>query len=168
MTQNTCNLMPQLEFMNNKCIEIDGYRILGTGISVKFLRHFAGATLWGKVKEEERDIVEYAYNDYRCIHVEKEKANILDKFVPKDEDVPTDTKDNKYVVASNVPKRLLRVNDTLQWHKDTVKWIEQEIAVAKQKNQLVIILTHYCPLEFTCCTCSEDFGTGMKFICCGE
>jgi hypothetical protein len=128
---------------------------------VKFFRHFSGATLWGNVKEEEKDIVEYAYNDYRRIHVEKEKD---EKFVPKDKDILSDTKDNKYVVASNVPKRLLRVKDTLQWHKDTVKWIEQEIAIAKQKNQLVIILTHYCPLEFTCCTCSEDFGTSMKFM----
>lgn len=82
-----------------------------------------GCTLWSHVPTEHETIVSKTLNDYRMI---------------------------QYTDPVMGHKRMLKVSDTNQFHKEDVQFIEQEIEAGKQGNQRVIVLGHHGPLANGC------------------
>jgi len=87
--------------------------------SVVELDHYRiiGATLWSEVGEKSVEAVSKGLSDYTAI-------SILD----------------------NGKKRKITTDDTNSWHREDLEYIKEQINIAKQQNQVAIVLTHHAPL----------------------
>jgi hypothetical protein len=88
-----------------------------------------GCTLWTYIPMEEEQNAMSSMNDYRQITVKNEG------------------------------NRRLNPKDTCGMHCKQVEWIEQEIKIAKELGQKVVILTHHCPLLDIACAHPSELGS---------
>jgi len=77
-----------------------------------------GTTLWSYVPPESAASVASYLNDYRLIRV---KNPVNSKFEP------------------------LTVAQSVAWFQDELKWLEEQIAMAKANGEKVVIFTHHAP-----------------------
>ena len=78
-----------------------------------------GTTLWSHVPESISHVAEQNLNDYHLIYVSERT-------------VPTGI-------------RKMRVNDTNQWHRESVAWLEDEMDRAERDGRPVVVFTHHTP-----------------------
>jgi predicted phosphodiesterase len=81
-----------------------------------------GCTLWSFVPDKSIEYISKVLNDYRCIQINEQGI-----------------------------KRTLQVQDTVKWHKQEVKWLQEQIELAEHNHENVVVLTHHAPLvDGTC------------------
>jgi hypothetical protein len=86
-----------------------------------------GATLWAHIPDRLVNVVNYRMNDYRMIGGEDDhKAG---EYHGYREQAP------------------LHPNVTRKWHADSVQFIKEQLALAAEVHQPVLVLSHHAPLD---------------------
>ena len=66
----------------------------------------------------------------------------------------------------------ITVDDTIEWHEESLEFIKREIEISKKSNQKCIILTHHAPLKdlgsseptFYGSSINEGFCTDLRYL----
>lgn len=122
MIQTVCDDAPlkNVFFMDRRAIEI------GDG-TVRVV----GATLWSQVPLSLTTTIEKLLNDYHVSFMPLEKGDDMKSL-------------SKFEVEHQV--KCLKVRDTVNWHKEDLQFISEQVNAAQQAGQTVVILTHHAPL----------------------
>ena len=83
---------------------------------------FIGSTLWTYIAPDNRMIIEHRMNDYTYIYVDEKASPLVDAV------------------------RKFRVDDMVEMHNKSVKFIKSEIKKIK-KDEIGILLTHHKPIK---------------------
>ena len=87
-----------------------------------------GCTLWSDIKEEHSSAITQSVNDYKFIAIRNENVAM------EEEDVPLES------------MHRITTRETTQFHKQDVTWLTGEIMEAKERGEVVVVLTHHAPL----------------------
>lgn len=95
-----------------------------------------GATLWSYVNDQNKAEITRTLNDYHQIFVEYEVDDTVEGMEVENNDASEGNGKDKEKTngGRNTKRRLLTVDDTVQWHKQEVKFIASEIEDAKSKG----------------------------------
>jgi len=109
-----------------------------------------GTTLWTHIPEHAKIQVQNRLTDYSKIHVRIDTGG-------------QSSEKGKEKESNTV--RLVRVDDTNQWHKEELEWLKDEIQKSREKNEKMIILTHHSPIFGNGCNNPEmwDDETNYAF-----
>lgn len=124
--QQLCDGHPKLEYLNNRSIELNGVRMVGT-------------TLWSEIADNEAELVGKHMTDYKV------------SWIPYDDrDNHRDCGDG--VVISETERlrqaqgvRKMTVLDTKEFHAEALCFIKKEATAAKLADQDMLVLTHHPP-----------------------
>lgn len=119
--------MPNVFFMNRSAVEIGGLRVVG-------------CTLWSDIPLPLTAYIELAIMDYRMTGTVAWSSTMA-QLPPA-----TQTRLRRMPeVRRSLSKKMTTANDTMEWHREDIQFINEEIASAKAAGKKVLILTHHAP-----------------------
>lgn len=143
-----CDLYPE------KLVYLDGafYEVEIDGIKYRIV----GSTLWSRIDDENMFRISRSIQDYSSIFVPVESQD-------KIPDV--------FDIDKRVKCRKLSISDTNGWHETSVKFIENQALIARNKEQRMIVLTHHSPVfektshpRFHGFPESQAFSTNLDYL----
>lgn len=116
--QSPATVEEQQECLRSVCSERENIHFMEKdAIEIAGVR-ILGTTLWSAIPKTSQEEANRRMNDYNL------------SFLQTD---------------GNDGYRELNARDTVDWHKDSVAWLEGEIAAASTRHQTVVVLTHHTP-----------------------
>ncbi|CEP01489.1 unnamed protein product (mitochondrion) [Plasmodiophora brassicae] len=123
-----------LKTISDICDSIPGVELLNRRSVVVDNVRVIGATLWSDIDVDSQPIValvENSIGDYHRIFVEKDDGEL----------------------------RLLKVSDTVEWHRQDAAFIQEELYEAERLGQRSLVLTHHAPWRAG--TCKPEFANSQ-------